>query len=139
MAKQENYFKVQGFIHRIYPLKEFPSKQKGKKNFSKREFVLETRDEGKDGFTYKNLNKFEMINSFVEALDNLGVNSEVVVHFALAGKEWTKEGEKEPICINALRCWRIDIIENTNQDIKYTEKQVISAEESQDYSEDLPF
>lgn len=134
---KENFLKAQGFIYDVYPTQEFPSKNG--KPFVKREFVLETRTEGKDGLVYKNLNKFEVVRSFIALLDNLGKNSEVVISFDLAGRKWDAPEGKEVI-INALRCWDIKVINNTNQEIQHTEKQVEEPQVAdKDYDDGLPF
>ncbi len=135
MSKSD-FLKVQGFIYEIYPLKEFPSKNGGKP-FIKREFVLETRNEGKDGLVYKNLNKFETVGSHTAILDNLGKNSEVVISFKLDGRKWDSP-EGTEVIINALKCWDIKVIENTNQDIKHVEEKVEQSVEDAD-DDGLPF
>ena len=73
--------KVHGYIYKIFPTVEF------KNDFTKREFILETRTNGKDGKEYKNLTKMNCTKSFTMLLDNVGIGSEVVVCFALDGRE----------------------------------------------------
>ena len=128
MSKQENNLSVRGFIYKIYDTVTFES------GFFKREFVLETRETGADGKLYKNLTKFETLKSFSQILENIGQGSEVVATFGLAGREWTPPDGGEPKIINALRCWKIDIINNTNQDVQQTKEQAVAVED-----DGLPF
>ncbi len=110
MSETKNdVLKVRGFIYKIFDTQTF------KNDFTKREFILETRETGRDGKIYTSLAKFNTVKSFTSILDNIGVGSEVVVYFALDGKEWKKPETGELVYIAGLRSWKIDIINNTNQ------------------------
>ena len=128
--------KVHGYIYKIFPTQEF------KNDFTKREFILETRTFGKDGKEYKNLTKMNCTKSFTSMLDGVGIGSEVVVCFALDGREWIN-ADKEVIYITSLRAWDIKVINNTSQeraDVKPQEQgQVNEYTQSDDETGDLPF
>ena len=127
--------KVHGYIYKIFPTVEF------KNNFSKREFILETRTNGADGKEYKNLTKMNCAKSFTILLDNVGIGSEVVVCFALDGREWIND-KKEVIYITSLRAWDIKIINNTSQERPepmQTIKSDVKGAYDPDDSLDLPF
>ena len=135
-TKQNDRFQeITGHLYKIFPKVTFES------GFEKREFVIEKHTEGRDGMKYKDLIKFEATKSWIGQMENIGLGSEVKVHFTLGGKEWTPADAKEPRYINYLRAWKIEVIENTNQDIK-TEAKAESADDFDFNNDDdgqLPF
>ena len=136
MSENEGVLKVRGFIYKIFDVQTF------KNDFTKRSFILETRSTGRDGKEYKNLTEFQTTKSFTSILDNIGIGSEVVVTFALDGREW-ETPEKTIKYITSLRCWHIDIVNNTNQDVSEpmmtTNSTIKGAYEPADDNDDLPF
>lgn len=135
MSEATNELRVRGFIHTIYPTKTFES------GFSKRDFDLETREKGRDGKEYKNVNTFTGMKSFAQILDGIGIGSEVVVHFQLNGRIW-ETPEKTFKVINSLRAWKIEVINNTNQErpeVKGATQPPQEYQQPDDESQDLPF
>ena len=131
------FLEVEGYMYKILPVVTFPSKTGGE-DFQKRDFILETRDVGRDGKLYKNLIRFETTKSFINEIVNIGEGSEVKVHFLLGGKEWQKDDATEPLYINFLRCWKVDVISNTNQEADIPVKSEPKYQEVTEDS-DLPF
>lgn len=118
MAKENNdkFQEITGFMYKIFPKVTFDS------GYEKREFVIEKHNTGRDGKVYKDLIKFEATQSWITEMDKIGVGSEVKIHFTLGGKEWTPPDATEPKYINYLRCWKIEVKENTNQEADVKEK-----------------
>jgi hypothetical protein len=138
MAKQndEKFFEITGHLYKLFPIVEFES------GFKKREFILERNDVGRDGQTYKSLIRFECRKDWMAELDNIGLGSEIKAHFLLGGKEWTPKDSDEPKYINYLTCWKVDVIENTNQDLPAKEQPKKEKEvkyQKFDEGDDLPF
>jgi len=130
----DKFIEITGHLYKLYPVVTFDS------GFAKREFVIEKHSEGRDGKTYKDLIKFEATKSWIGEMDNIGIGSEIKVYFTLGGKEWTPPNEKEPKFINFMRCWKVDVLENTNQDLPATvQKEEYADVDLSDNSDDLPF
>jgi single-strand DNA-binding protein len=73
-----------------------------KNNFSKREFVLETKDNPK----YPQYLKFELQNDNCSLLDSYNNGDEIVVNFDLRGRPYTNpKGDK--IYFTNLVAWRL--------------------------------
>ena len=115
MSKNNSY-EITGHIYKIFPTVTFPVKKEGAKPFSKREFILEVKEEGGDGFVYKDLVKFEGTRDWINQLDNIGTASLVNVSFSLGGREWTPPDSDTPKYLSYNRAWKVDVLENTNQD-----------------------
>ena len=130
MSKDSKFFEVTGHLYKVFPVQAFPS------GFQKRTFVLETRDTGRDGVEYKNFVQFEVTKEWLAELDNIGIASKVTVNFSLGGKEWKPADATEPKYINYLRCWKINVLENTNQDGKTVKEPEV---EFSDVDDSLPF
>ena len=133
MSETKNeVLRVRGFIYKIFPVQEF------KNDFTKRPFILETKETGKDGKVYKNLIEFVTIKSFTSLLNNIGIGSEVIVTFALEGREWTN-AKGELIYITSLRCWDLKVIENTSQERAEVKMATVAGVGVDDDDSDLPF
>lgn len=138
MSKNNSY-EIIGHIYKIFPTVTFPSKKEGAKPFSKREFILEVKEEGGDGYVYKDLIKFEATRDWIDQLDSVGTASKVNVHFSLSGKAWTPADATEPKYFSYNKCWKIDVLENTNQDAPVKAAAPVEFGGSVDDSDDLPF
>lgn len=78
--------------------------------FQKREFVLETKSSGANGFEYVDYIKFQTTQDKCTLLDQFNINDMVKVTFNLRGRKWEKEGQVS--YFTNLEAWRIDMVQN---------------------------
>ena len=88
--------KIEGTIKRIFDTQEVSAK------FSKRLFVLETKNE-----QYPQLISFECQQNNCSILDHEKEGNEVIVHFNIRGREWVNKSN-ETVYFNTLVCWRLE-------------------------------
>jgi len=74
-------------------------------SFKKREFVVETTEEG-GGRVFTEQIKFQLIQDKTSLIDSLPVNSEVKVSFNLKGRKWEKDGRVN--YFTNLDAWRVE-------------------------------
>lgn len=74
-------------------------------SFKKREFVVETTEEG-GGRVFTEHIKFQLLQDKVSLIDNLSLNSNVKVHFNLKGRKWEKDGKVN--YFTNLDAWRVE-------------------------------
>lgn len=98
-----NSFKIKGIYHERLDDVTFPSG--GKKG----EFVLELLNEAKDGKTYRDYPKFEVIEKWMSIMDNVSVGDEVIVDFSLGGRKWRPEGSDVDKYFGTLKAWDIKV------------------------------
>jgi len=78
--------------------------------FQKREFVLESKSSGANGFEYVDYIKFQTTQDKCSLLDQFNINDMVKVTFNLRGRKWEKEGQVS--YFTNLEAWRIDMVQN---------------------------
>jgi hypothetical protein len=118
---------IKGKIYQIF------STQKVSDTFQKREFVVEYRENPQ----YPEYLKFELIQDKCELLDSMKEGQLIDVYFNLKGREWINpKGEK--LYFNSLQAWRIDAIEENEDQTSYTPPD---EDELSSFSDDdvLPF
>ena len=76
--------------------------------FSKREFVIETKDQ------YPQQVMFQLTQDKCELLSAFKVGNEIEVSFNLRGREWTSPAG-EVKYFNTLECWRLEVLSNINE------------------------
>jgi len=74
-------------------------------SFKKREFVVETTEEG-GGRVFTEQIKFQLIQDKTSLIDDLAVNSDVKVSFNLKGRKWEKDGRVN--YFTNLDAWRVE-------------------------------
>lgn len=80
-------------------------------SFKKREFVLETAEEG-GGRVFTEQIKFQLIQDKCELLDPISIDSRIKVHFNLKGRKWEKDGKVN--YFTNLDAWRVEPLGNEN-------------------------
>lgn len=88
--------KIEGTIKKIFNTQEVSPK------FSKRVFILETKNE-----QYPQSISFECQQGICSILDHEKEGNEVIVHFNLRGREWVNKSN-ETVYFNTLVCWRLE-------------------------------
>lgn len=73
--------------------------------FSKREFVIETKEQSGNGQTYIETIKFQLTNKNCSAIDSVHLNSDVEVSFNIRGKRFEKDGKVS--YFNNLEAWKV--------------------------------
>jgi hypothetical protein len=79
--------------------------------FSKREFVIETKDQ------YPQLIMFQLTQDKCELLSAFKVGNEIEVSFNLRGCEWTSPGG-EVKYFNTLEAWRLERLDGNGESIQ---------------------
>jgi len=120
MADSNKFFEVEGYLFKLFPVMTFES------GFKKREFVVELRSEGRDGVTYKDLVTFEVTKDWMHELDGIGLASKLKVSFLLGGKAYTPKTGGDEKYFNFLKAWKIEALENTNQDAPVQKQEAAS-------------
>ena len=88
--------KIEGTIKKIFDTQEVSPK------FSKRVFILETKNE-----QYPQSISFECQQGTCSILGHEKEGNEVTVHFNLRGREWVNKSN-ETVYFNTLVCWRLE-------------------------------
>ena len=96
--------------------------------FSKREFVIETKDQ------YPQLVMFQLTQDKCELLSAFKVGNEIEVSFNLRGREWTSPAG-EVKYFNTLEAWRLERLDGNGESIQ-DKAPTTPAHEEED---DLPF
>jgi hypothetical protein len=74
--------------------------------FQKREFILEIKSTGSNGFEFVDFVKFQTTQDKCSLLDQYSVDDMVKVSFNLRGRKWEKEGQIS--YFTNLEAWRIE-------------------------------
>lgn len=74
-------------------------------SFKKREFVVETTEEG-GGRVFTEQIKFQLIQDKTSLIDSMPINSDVKVSFNLKGRRWEKDGRVN--YFTNLDAWRVE-------------------------------
>lgn len=82
-------------------------------SFRKREFVIETTDNGGSSQFTEQI-KFQLTRDKCELLDNFGMNDNLRVFFNIRGRRWEKEGKVS--YFTNLEAWKIDRVGGTQAD-----------------------
>jgi hypothetical protein len=130
--KNENFFKIEGKVHVIFPTNQVSDK------FKKREFVLLTeRDYNEKTYTEKIT--FQVLQEKVDRLDTLQIGDEVEVGFSVSGREWAPPAEPEKVkYFNSLNAIVINHVKKVNTEPEATSNTIVDQAE-QDGFDDLPF
>ena len=99
--------------------------------FSKREFVIETKDQ------YPQLVMFQLTQDKCELLSAFKVGNEIEVSFNLRGREWTSPAG-EVRYFNTLEAWRLERLDGNGESIQ-DKAPVIKAHAPNEEQDDLPF
>ena len=77
--------------------------------FQKREFVLEIKSTGSNGFEFVDLIKFQTTQDKCALLDQFNIDDMVKVSFNLRGRKWEKDGQIS--YFTNIEAWRIEKME----------------------------
>lgn len=103
------------------PIKEIFDTQEVSPTFSKREFVVEDRENP----NYPQPIKLELVKDKCDLLDKYKVGQEVKVSYNLRGRAWTNaEGRTQ--YFNTVQAWRIEALEGGNNVVTPKEKEAPS-------------
>lgn len=138
----DNSFNIQGTFHER--LDDVTFKNGGKKG----EFVLELLSGGKDGATYRDFPKFEVVEKFMPIIDSINVGDKVKVQFSIGGRKWRPEGADVDKYFSTFKAWDIVVLQKADGD--FVANDVNKTENFQDDSDpfggkldntddDLPF
>jgi hypothetical protein len=78
--------------------------------FQKREFVLEIKSTGSNGFEFVDLIKFQTTQDKCALLDQFNIDDMVKVSFNLRGRKWEKDGQVS--YFTNLEAWRIEKVQS---------------------------
>ena len=78
--------------------------------FQKREFVLEIKSTGANGYEFVDFVKFQTTQDKCSLLDQFSIDDMVKVSFNLRGRKWEKEGQIS--YFTNLEAWRIEKMES---------------------------
>ena len=87
-------FQIKGTMYRIFPTEQVND------NFTKRNFVLEVIGE------YPQRIQFQTIKERCDMLDSYSIGDEVMVHFDIQGKEFTKDNKTN--FFDNLNAWKLE-------------------------------
>ncbi len=99
-------FEISGRIFEIYPTQQVTDK------FKKREFILEVKETGNNGFEFIEYIKFQTVQDKCSLLDGLNVNDQAKVSFNLRGRKWEKDGQTS--YFTNLDAWKIENEQSTS-------------------------
>lgn len=85
-------------------VEKFPEQQVSD-SFKKREFVVETAEEG-NGRVFTEQIKFQLLQDKCSMIDALSLNQEVKVSFNIKGRRWEKDGKVN--YFTNLDAWRVE-------------------------------
>ncbi|WOX79223.1 DUF3127 domain-containing protein [Candidatus Shikimatogenerans bostrichidophilus] len=95
-----------GKINKIFDIQIF------KNNFKKRSIILETEE------LYPQKILIEFIQDKIDLLKFININDKVKIYINIRGKEWkNKDGITK--YINSIQCWKIESIEDNNNNNKF--------------------
>lgn len=97
-------FELKGKLIEIFP------EQQVSDSFKKREFVVETSEEG-GGRIFTEQIKFQLIQDKCSLLESMNLNQEVKVSFNIKGRRWEKDGKVN--YFTNLDAWRVEAVEGT--------------------------
>lgn len=92
-------FELKGKLIEIFP------EQQVSDSFKKREFVVETAEEG-NGRMFTEQIKFQLLQDKCSLIDSMSINQEVKVSFNLKGRRWEKDGKVN--YFTNLDAWRVE-------------------------------
>jgi hypothetical protein len=75
--------------------------------FKKREFVVETTEEG-GGRVFTEQIKFQLLQDKCDLIDSLNINEQVKVSFNIKGRRWEKNGNVN--YFTNLDAWRVEAV-----------------------------
>jgi hypothetical protein len=78
--------------------------------FQKREFILEIKSTGANGFEFVDFVKFQTTQDKCSLLDQFTIDDMVKVSFNLRGRKWEKEGQTS--YFTNLEAWRLEKVQN---------------------------
>lgn len=99
-------FELQGKL-----VEKFPTQQVSDA-FKKREFVVETTEEG-GGRVFTEQIKFQLVQDKCSLIDDIGTNQDVKVSFNIKGRRWEKDGKVN--YFTNLDAWRVEAAGSTSQ------------------------
>ena len=123
-------YEAEGVIVSIFPEQQVSDK------FKKREFVIEQR-ENRNGYEFNEFIKFQMTQDRCNLIDPFQEGQRIKVSFNLKGRKWEKDGQTN--YFTNLEAWRIENANEGTTDAAQPEVDSFSADESQDFGNDLPF
>ena len=101
--------------------------------FSKREFVIETKDQ------YPQQVMFQLTQDKCNLLDGVAVGNQLEVSFNLRGREWTSPAG-EVKYFNTLEAWRLERLDGNGESIQDKARvDQMKAHAPNEEEDDLPF
>lgn len=107
-------------------------------SFKKREFVIETAEEG-GGRVFTEQIKFQLIQDKCDLVDAISIDSRVKVSFNIKGRKWEKAGKVN--YFTNLDAWRVESLANSGGGETAPQPPVssFSAKDLDEEEDDLPF
>lgn len=97
-------FELKGKLIEVFP------EQQVSDSFKKREFVVETSEEG-GGRVFTEQIKFQLIQDKCSLIESLALNQEVKVSFNIKGRRWEKDGKVN--YFTNLDAWRVEVAQDS--------------------------
>lgn len=135
----DNSFKIQGIYHER--LDDITFNSGGKKG----EFVLELLNEMKDGKTWRDYPKFEVVEKFMTIMDGVDVGDTVIVDFSIGGRKWRPEGSDVDKYFGTMKAWDIKVVKKASgEDIPHDVNDTMNLNADDDpfdgvFDDDPPF
>lgn len=125
-------FELQGKL-----VEKFPEQQVSDA-FKKREFVVETSEEG-GGRVFTEQIKFQLIQDKCNLIDDVNLNQDVKVSFNIKGRKWEKDGKVN--YFTNLDAWRVEAAGSTPQAPRNDAPPAMNPADiaMDDEEDDLPF
>jgi len=99
-------FETTGRLHEKYETQVISDK------FRKREFILEIKETGNNGFEFIEYIKFQLTQDKCMLLDPIAPGEELKITFNLRGRKWEKDGTVS--YFTNLEAWKIEKTKQTN-------------------------
>jgi len=99
-------FEITGRLHEKYETQVISDK------FRKREFILEIKETGNNGFEFIEYIKFQLTQDKCMLLDPITSGEELKVAFNLRGRKWEKDGTVS--YFTNLEAWKIEKTKQTD-------------------------
>ena len=125
-------FELQGKL-----IEKFPEQQVSDA-FKKREFVVETSEEG-GGRVFTEQIKFQLVQDKCNLIDDVNLNQDVKVSFNIKGRKWEKDGKVN--YFTNLDAWRVEAAGSTPQAPRNDAPPAMNPADiaMDDEEDDLPF
>ncbi len=123
-------FEITGRLHEKYETQVISDK------FRKREFILEIKETGNNGFEFIEYIKFQLTQDRCMLIDSLTPGDELKVTFNLRGRKWEKDGTVT--YFTNLEAWKIEKTQQTDKPLTASGPAGSSTESDVPFPSDIP-